>query len=469
MKRSTLQGPVLIVACVVALASVLVYLSLTAPSAVSSMSLPPAATTLNATLSVNSTGTTVSSLLFGVGIEADAALPTDSAALLSRTPIHVLRYPDGTAGDSMDLVNGTLYAPGVPGTSPALVSLPDFISLCRAINCTAIVQLPLEINDPVTAAFEVGYIENTLRFDPAYWELGNEPRNWTCYGVPWALWGNGCDVTVNASEYATTAGAYIAAVRLVDPSAQFVGLGGTNGPAWVEPLEREDGPELAGISAHSYVDDLLTNPGEVTVSNFFSGLTNPNSLPDLLVSSRKAIASACPACATTVFVTEMDSVSAGQPLSAYLDTSYNGLFFAAEVTQALNYRATSVEAFTWTGAESGLVNSSGPSWRYLVETSFLEQLGSVDENASVNASGMYAAATTSASTTTLMFVNTNTATAVNVSWDGTGISWAGSVSVWTWNASAHSTNIEENSVTAPTEVDVPPLSIVLVRGPPTTT
>jgi len=464
MNRSTLRAPVLVVVFVVALSVALVVVALSWPAPGPGLATGRPIQYFNATLSVAAAGLPVSPAMFGVGIEADSPLTSDSAALLSATPIHYLRYPDGTAGDAMDLVNGSIYAPGEVGVTPAAVTVADFVSLCRAINCSAIIELPVEINDPGVAAYEVSYIEHTLQFFPAYWELGNEPRNWTCYGVPWVHWVSGCDVATNATEYANSAAAYISSVRQVDPSAQFLGLGGTDGSAWVTPLEAKVGPELAGISVHSYVDDLLPNSSTVNLQNFFAGLSSANALPNLIGSTRRAIIDQCGSCSTAVFVTEMDSVSFDSPLARYLDSSYNGLFFAAEMTQAFDAQATSVEPFAWTGAESGLVNESGPGWRYVIELHFLSHLGDWEHNATVSAPGVYATATTLASAASLLLVNTDSDTQVNVTLPTSGWVIGANVTESEWSAATQSMQVEPSTTFDSSVVSLPPLSVVLLQG-----
>ncbi|MGA8663556.1 MAG: hypothetical protein WB809_00580 [Thermoplasmata archaeon] len=364
----------------------------------------------------------------------------------------------------MDLVNGTIYAPGENGTTQAQVTLADFISVCNASDCAAIIELPLEIDRPYTAAYEVGYIENTLLFHPAYWELGNEPASWTCYGVPWHDWGTDCPGGVNATSYATEVGKYIPAVRAVDPSAQFIGLGGTNEASWITPLEQADGHNLAAISLHSYVDDLDPNPTNLSLANFFWGLTGPTAVPRLLEAARNALEGACSTCPTRVFITEMDSVSVGQPLSAFLDTYYNGLFFAAEITQGLNSQTSNIDPFAWEGGQNGIINSSGVAPRYVVESSFFNRLGPLEYNASVNRTDVFAAVTGGNGTNELLVVNTNTTTPVAVSLNSSGLAFSGSVKVWTWSPSDSSPSESNISATAIGSVTVPALSVMLVAG-----
>ncbi|MGD1100203.1 MAG: hypothetical protein ABR888_07695 [Thermoplasmata archaeon] len=422
-----------------------------------------------AQLKVSGAETPVSAAFYGVGIQVGTPLSSDTASLLSGTPIHYIRFPDGKSGDRMDLVNGTLYTPGEANATQPAVTLPDFISACEAIDCQAIIQLPLEIDSPGTAAYEVNYIENSLHFDPAYFELGNEPGGWTCYGTPWADWGSGCTGGTDPTTYAQEVGTYISAVRAVDPSAQFVGLGGTgsgnsNDSSWIAPLEEEDGHNLAAISIHSYVDDHIPSPDTVTLSNFFTGLSSPSSIPNILTSARQAVRAACPTCSTQVFVTEMDAVSGGQPLGSYLPTFYNGVFFAAEVTQGLNFQASNIDPFTWESEESGLITSSGPAARYTVESAFLSRLGPDEFNATVNISGVYVAVTGGNGSTELLLVNTNTSTSVNVLLTSSGLGLSGVADLWTWTSSESSPSESTPSAALLSSILLPPMSVELVTA-----
>ena len=68
------------------------------------------------------------------------------------------------------------------------VNLSSFAAWCIQLGCHAIIQLPTEIASPSTAAFEVAYTEQVVRFIPDYWEIGNEPTTWTHFGIPWSQW-----------------------------------------------------------------------------------------------------------------------------------------------------------------------------------------------------------------------------------------------------------------------------------------
>jgi len=414
-----------------------------------------------ATLTISPRSHSIPSTFYGVGIQLGTSLSSDSPSLLRSTPIVSLRYPDGSEGDATDLVNNTIYAPGYVNTTSSRVTLPEFIATCRAINCSAIVILPLEIDEPGTAAYEVRYIEDTLDFTPAYWELGNEPGGWTCFGTPWVDWATGCTGGTNATEYAAEVARYIAAIRPIDPDARFLGLGGTDGPEWITPLEEEDGPQLAGISLHSYVDDLLPSTSDLSLSNFFAGLSASNSLPNLIATSRAAILAACSSCSTVIYFTEMESVSLGQPLATYLPTFYNAVFFAAEMIQGLNSPATSIEPFTWESDVDGLITSQGPAPRYVVESTFLSRLGSIVAPANVSFPGVYATyATTGSGGTEMLLVNTNVTDRVNVTLPEGSFGTSLPIDEWSWSSGDAAP--VESGVSNAASVLVPPLSIVLL-------
>lgn len=406
----------------------------------------------------------ISPAFFGMGIRGDVHIGATSATLLAATPVQYLRYPDGDIGERMDLVNGTLYDPGFSNTSAAPDNLSDFIGLCRSIDCHAIIQLPLEIDSPATAAYEVAYITGALGFSPAYWELGNEPAAWTCFGTPWQDWGSGCSGGTTPEQFAQVTASYIAAVRAVEPSAQFVGLGGTgqgnsDDATWITPLETIDGANLSAISIHSYVDNHIPDPQNTTVTNFFSGLQAEYSLPNIVDVARSAVHAACPNCTTQIFVTELNSVSGTEPLSIYLNTFYNGLFYAAEVTQAVNLGLGNLDPFTW---ENGFITSTGPQARYTVESQVLPGLLGESYNVSVANPGVYAALTTDASgQLSLMIVDTNSTSGVSLSFGNATLGFGDGAHVLTWTNSSAS---PVTSTLAGGPIAVPSLSIVLVSG-----
>jgi hypothetical protein len=424
--------------------------------------------TVSGQLRVSSAGNPISPAFYGVGIRGDRRLSSDSASLLTATPIRYLRYPDGDIGERLDAVNGTIYQYGYANTTSAALNLTGFVSLCYAIQCQAIVQLPFEIDSPSTGAYEASYLVNLLHFQPAYWELGNEPADWICFGVPWVDWASGCTgQTTSPDAFANETHAYIAAVRAVDPSARFIGLGGTgNGdaddPTWIVPLEALNGANLSAISVHTYVDDHILEPDLISTENFLSGLSSPYDLPNVLLAARQAVLVACPMCRTQIFATEMDSVSGFNPLATFLPTYYDGLFFAAEETQGLNSQAANIDPFCW---ENGLITASGPEPRYFVESAFLSALGPVQYNASVNVSAAYAAATGGGGDIEVLVANANASSNLNLSLKGSGVDLTGPVSVRTWNPTQATPSVSSESASELTTILLPPASLELLIGP----
>ena len=395
----------------------------------------------NGNLTVSGTGSPVNAGVYGLNVRNDDPLPTNPSQLLSSTPSTYLRWPGGILGEKTDAVNNTVYQYG-GGSAPATVTTQQFISLCISINCKAIIQLPLEIDSPGTAAYEVSYIEHQLGFRPAYWELGNEPAGWSCFGVLWKNWGSACSGgSGGPSAFAQETKQYIQAVRNVDPTAQFIGLGGTgqgsgNNVEWITPLEQVNGPNLAAISIHSYVDG--GGPAEATLSGFFSGLASQYALPNILIQARQAISVACSTCNTQVFVTEMGSANGGGSYGQYIGTYYDALFLAAEITQGLNFQAGDINAFAWNQQSSGWWNGATTGPKQTLYANILSLLGSTELNATVSSSqGVYTASTDGGGYTQVLIVNTNSAQA-SVNLAGSNLPDLNPVStLWTWTSSSN--------------------------------
>jgi len=409
------------------------------------------------------TGTPIAPGFWGINVRSIDSSPSNTAQLLGATPMNYWRYPGGIVGERMDYSTDTIYGYG-GGTSTPGFALPDFISACLSSGCHAILQLPLEINSPSTGAKEVQFVENNLGFKPAYWELGNEPGGWSCFGVPWANWGSACIGGTDPGTFAQVTKNYISAVRGVDPTAQFIGLGGTgqgsgNNVQWITPLEQVDGPNLAAISIHSYVDG--SGPPAATLSGFFSGLASTHDLPNILSEARGAITSACHTCSTQVFVTEMGSANGGGSYGQYLGTYYDALFLAAEITEGLNSRAANLDPFAWNVGSGGFLNGQTPGPKYVLASVVFSKLGTTQLNSTVGgASGVYTVATFTSSATQVLAVNTNTASTANIALAGSGLPSTNSATLWTWTSSQGSP--VSSTVSTNTTLSLPPTSLGLV-------
>lgn len=415
------------------------------------------------TLQTSGTTTALSPTFFGVNIRNDATEPANAGTLLAASGITTLRYPGGIIAERTDLSTNTIYSYS-GGTSAARFGTASFVQLCESIRCHAIIELPVEIDSPSTAAHEVSYVEGTLGFHPAYWELGNEPAGWPCFGAAWSEWGSGCSGGTNPTQFAEVTLAYAQAIRAVDPAAQFIGLGGTgvgsgSNVEWLTPLETTAGHYLAAVSVHSYVDGTS---GGSTLASFFAGLSSRYALPFVLQTAQAAVASACASCHTTVFVTEMNAANGG---NQYLGTYYDALFDAAEVTQGLNFGAGSLDLFAWINDGFSFVQSSGSTLpQYTLFADVLSHMrGSLVANATASgASGVYVGTVEGGGAVETLVVNANTASTASVSTSGSGLAPGFPIDLYTW-ASGDAAPVEKQT-TLPASLSLPALSLALVVG-----
>lgn len=431
-----MRGRLLAVGLVVVIA---LALALSAYGGLAALGLAPLSTA-GGTLSLGRNGTALPAAFWGVDVRSTNAEPPNAAALLRATPYAVLRYPGGIVGERMDLSTDTIYNYG-GGSYQAPFGTAAFVQLCEAVGCRAIVQLPLEIDSPATAAKEVRYVEQTLGFHPAYWELGNEPAGWQCYGTAWANWGSACRAGGPGPwPFANESLAYIKAVLAVDPSARFVGLGGTGqgsseNARWITPLEEVAGHFLAAISIHSYVDGK--GPAVATLQAFFDGLSSQYSLPYALAQANEAIRAACSSCSTAVFVTELGSANGGGSFGQYIGSFDDAVFYAAEVAQGLDFGAQDLCEFAWDIGSGGLISSGGSAYaKYTLASTLLTRLAPEVVSASVgSAPNVFAAATETRGTTELLVANANAA-GVTVSLAGSGLPADANATLLYWDGSA---------------------------------
>ena len=125
--------------------------------------------------------------------------------------------------------------------SNVTTNLTSFVTWCETFGCHAILELPAEIDDPSTAAYDVSYTERVLAFHPSYWEIGNEPAIWTHFEIPWSEWNASQAQNATPEQFAQVVPAYNIAIHSVDPSAPIIGLGGVGTGAFAEAECDPDG------------------------------------------------------------------------------------------------------------------------------------------------------------------------------------------------------------------------------------
>jgi len=427
----------------------------------------------------------LSNVFWGSTVSVRANLIPSEANLISSTPARVLVWPGGGAGDTYDPLNATIHTSwGTPITPPSNES--QFVSLCLEIRCTAIFQVPGEINSSSSAAAIVAYTESTLHFHPAYWEIGNEPSLWKHWGQPWARW-NSTDYTLppSPSAYAAEVHRYIAAMRAVDPTARFIGLpgigtGGFEYQFWVKDTVEVNGPNLSGVAVHEYPakanSTLLEN-----LTLFYETLHASISIPARVTQIRNWIASAetgCATCNVSLFFTEIGSTLDHRLYAGYGAGFPGVLDMAAQMTQGLRLNVTNIDLyasvfdtvnswFTLNGTERPL---------YGLYSSILSRLGSevypVDLSAPTRSlnNTTYAVATLAPSAgdrADLMVVNTNLSTSVTFVPRLPLGATASPTEVWSWvNNTTSAPTVSFHPSGAPPSYTLPPQSLVLFEAYP---
>ena len=428
-------------------------------------------------------GRPISPAFWGTTLESSNSLGPFVSDIGGETGVTYARFPSGIVGEATNLTANLIYAnaTGVPFPSPipANLTTPEFVDACRAIHCHAIIELPMEIDSPSTAAYEVAYLERTLAFFPAYWELGNEPAGWQCYGLPWAEWNSSstCGTLLgprtSPSEFAHEVKDYIAAIRTVDPSTPISCLGGSgtqsDDAGWITPILQVNGMNCQAISIHVRPASHYT--GLPTLADFMSFLGDDGSnLPARLQTAQSAVAAGCSSCSTQILVTELGSATPGSSyggcglaelcgLGAWADV----VFEAAQVSEGLNSGAYNLDYFSWhTGGGAALWNGAETTPLFTLYSSIFRFLQPMVYSSSLNGTeGVYGTASGSPNGTAFLLVNTQVATEehVNVAASGFPTSPDATWHRWVEGESAPavgSVNDESGVVT------LPPLSVSVV-------
>lgn len=349
---------------------------------------------------------------WGVDVLATAPYNVSDALRLSATPATTLRYPGGSLGERYNYSSNLIYFSSGKSV-PANTSISDFISVCDAIHCRAILQLPSEINNTTTVSYLVRYVVDTLGFQPAYWEIGDSPSGWTHLGIPWTEWNNSQATNITPLPFAHLVNSYIQAVSAVDPGAKFLALGTGLFPpqfakAWVTSLAEIDGPLLSGITLHNYADNYSAPP--VTLRSFYNGLFGNTSLRQQVTHVRADILAACPTCTNlSVFVDEANAAQIA-PFEPYLSTFNGSLFIAADAIQGLRLHLVNLDWFCFDCNYSGAWETSPATVQsqYYLFADIFEHLE--NETLPTNVTGarhIYALSTVNSSGTALLVVNTN--------------------------------------------------------------
>lgn len=420
---------------------------------------------LNLTFGPFSPGATLNPGVLGVNVRADASV---TLSVLNSTPASYWLFPGGNLGEAYNYSANVVWTAGSSSATSAtpVTSINQFVSDCTIAHCSAILQLPAEINSSSTDAYYVSYVENTLGFKPAYWEIGNEPAIWTHFGEGWSSWRTSDNTNSTPFQYAYALHKDVVAVHHVDGSAAVIGLGGTgqgsgNNSAWVKQVAILDGGIISAIGIHSYVAG--SGPVTPTLQNFYSYLKSTYALPNLIPNTRAQITAACSNCTDSVFITELGSATNSSTYAAagYLNSFSNAVFMAAEYTQALNFNLTLADYFAYVNSYPGSwqVSSSSPfSPNFYLFSDVLKLLGPTVYKTVVTGpqSGLYTVGTYASSTctSTLMLVNSNSTVGYSTTLSGSGFPTTGNIHFYAWsNTSTQPINTGLSSVN---KITLPP-------------
>ncbi|MGI0071456.1 MAG: hypothetical protein ACRECT_05255 [Thermoplasmata archaeon] len=438
----------------------------------------PSADTTSVTIESAVPTSNLTPSFWGATTMATASLSPNTSLELNATPVREVAWPGGYLADQFDYRNGTVHG-DLAGVSVAAENVSQFVAWCRSVGCDAIFEVPGEIDSPSTAAAEVRYVEQTLGFQPDYWEIGNEPGLWQHFGLPWSEWGSNLTASASPPQYADLVHSYIAAMRAVDPSIRVIGLPGVGHGAhgettWIAATVSENGPNLSAVGIHVYPAGLgPSNPKNATLQNFYATLTGSASLPTRVPADLAAIRSACPTCGPIpLFVSEFGSAIAGHPDDPFVGGFAQVPYVAAELIQAvdLNVSETAYFAFDASSIDSWfpVPNNSAPIYQLYSE--ILSRLGTevLPVNVTSMVGGIYALATTrepSTSPIDLLVVNANATGSISFPTAAMGPNASGPIETWTWNSSTEEPVAADWPAGLPADWQEPASSLVLFEQP----
>jgi len=437
-------------------------------------------------LTLNTTAIDLSPYFWGTTVEGRSKILPTEGNLITSTPTQTIVWPGGSTGDDYDPINNTLHNPLNGSVTAAPTSEAQFVSFCHTLNCSAIVEVPGEIDNPQYAAQIVNYTENTLHFHPAFWEIGNEPELWRHWGVPWSQWPASGPV-VGPFEFAHEVQAYINAMRAIDPAIHVLGVtstGRANGPwpvtDWTNATVEVNGPNLSGVAVHIYPAGPKTVPQHSNLNMFYGALNGPGGLPSRVESIRAGVRaslaqnwSSDPGLSVPVFVTEIGTALAHHQFGQYAINFGGALGLAAMMTQAMALNVTNLDLF-------GAVMNTNNSWfdlngterpDYEAYSQLFTHLGPVAYPVTLPGfnSTLFGIATidpNDGNRSDLLVVNANTTTAVNYTPKMAGPAPDSTVHFWYWNGTVQPGTTHRNTtwVTAstptPLSMDLPGLPAV---------
>jgi hypothetical protein len=386
---------------------------------------------------------------FGTSTNWNEPFTTTDAQYLTEANVTMWRYPGGSNGDDFNFTTNTQPSTGTVAQN----SISSFVSLCETYGCHAMLQLPLEPNNPGIVAQDVRYIVDTLHFEPFVWELGNEPGYWDNYGQPWTEWATGPTSTCSPSCFGALLPAMVAAVRQYS-SAPISGIGGVGSGqgyggafAYYEAVTASVGNEIQYVSQHNY------NGGNnhTSVSSFYAAAAANNNLSASLANTHSAILAGCAAggfgssCGNIGILTSEFGASTKQKNIPY-ETGYPMVLWeGAGLVHTFQGNADAIDPFAYDNEYPGSFIVTKPILNpvYYFYKDIAKFMGNVVLNTT------YTVATTSIYKTTyigatwqhpnnwaLLITNTATTSQLNVTIAGSGFPTHGAIMTYTWATNA---------------------------------
>jgi hypothetical protein len=451
----------------------------------SSTSLTPASGySLPIALTLSQSPIQLNASFWGTTISAGPSLFPNATSIVAATPARLVVWPGANEGDDYDYQTGLIWSDNNSAVRAGTTEA-EFAAWCHTTDCRPILEVPGVIDDPAFAAAEVNYTENTLGLHPAYWEIGNEPGFWVHWDQSWGNWTQAVPGPT-PMQYALEVENYTHAMRQVDPTLRLIGLPavGRTGPddgveVWIDDIIQVDGPNLSALAVHIYPD---LSSGLSTLPEYYATLTvsNSQSIPSRIVKIRSEIASAaaatpgCSCAGIPVFFTELGSAITGHPDgSDYAEQFPGALYIAAEITEAIDYNVSNVDAFaTDLNTANSWFDTSGQFRpEYTLYSTILPHLGptAYRVNVSDSKNDVYAIATSNASdggTEDLMVVNTDATSSVTFAPLLPGGLATGATEIWAWANSSNPAPVATFAHGLPAEYVLPPQSLVLFESKP---
>jgi hypothetical protein len=417
-------------------------------------SIPDAgAAPVNATLTVNASSVNLSSQFWGTTVNNEVRMFRGESDAVNGTPAKVLVWPGAMAGEDYDPFTDTHYDTYNGTGKHALTSEVQFVEMCKAINCTAIVQVPAEIDDPNFAERIVNYTEVNLSFHPAYWMIGNEPELWQHWKEPWKEWATQYSGGPDPTQFGEEVLAYVKAIRNVDNTTPILGLpasgctcGSWTFEQWISGVLKVTGPKIQAVAFHEYPAGWL-GTGDGSLFDFYGTIQSAANIPIRMAGARQAVLSSCPGCNVSVFISELGAALSWSAYGQYAIGFSGPLSIASQITQAMDVNLSNIDLFATELATTNSWFSPNGSARadYALYTQIFDHLGT--EAFPVDLSGLghtlYGIDTVAPNDQgrqDLLVMNDNITHAVAFAPQFAHASLGAPAEAWSWNGSIHSSH-----------------------------